>query len=111
MPTTIRFHLDEHVPTAIAVGLRRRGIDVTTTAEAGLSGAADPEHVAFARSQDRVIVTHDDDFLTLHARAIPHAAIVYCHQGSRPVGRLLRSLLLIYECLTPQDMHNHVEFL
>ncbi len=26
----IRFHLDENVSTAIAEGLRRRGIDVTT---------------------------------------------------------------------------------
>ena len=32
----IRFHLDEHVDGAVAVGLRRRNIDVTTTAQAGL---------------------------------------------------------------------------
>ena len=31
MPRTIRFHLDEHCATAIAEGLRRRGIDVTTS--------------------------------------------------------------------------------
>ena len=36
MARTMRFHLDEHVPHAIAEGLRRRGIDVTTTVEAGL---------------------------------------------------------------------------
>src|SRR5205809_5854404 len=33
---TMRFHLDEHLPHAIAEGLRRHGIDVTTTVEAGL---------------------------------------------------------------------------
>ena len=32
----IRFHLDENVSNAIADGLRQRGIDVTTTSEAGL---------------------------------------------------------------------------
>jgi hypothetical protein len=31
MPLSIKFHLDEHVSGAIAAGLRRRGIDVTTT--------------------------------------------------------------------------------
>lgn len=36
MLETIRFHMDENVNTAIADGLRRRGIDVTTTAKAGL---------------------------------------------------------------------------
>ena len=36
MASEIRFHLDECVSTAIAEGLRRRGIDVTTTPELGL---------------------------------------------------------------------------
>jgi membrane associated rhomboid family serine protease len=30
MPRTIRYHLDEHIDFAVAQGLRRRGIDVTT---------------------------------------------------------------------------------
>jgi hypothetical protein len=37
----IRFHLDEHMDAAIAIGLRRRGIDVTTTNEAKLLRASD----------------------------------------------------------------------
>jgi hypothetical protein len=32
----IRFHLDEHIDPNIARGLRRYGIDVTTTVDAGL---------------------------------------------------------------------------
>jgi hypothetical protein len=48
MPQTLRFHLDEHVPAAIAAALRRRGIDVTTAADAGLLGATDEDHLAFA---------------------------------------------------------------
>jgi hypothetical protein len=43
MPRTIRFHLDENCSHAIAAGLRRRGIDVTTTPEAGLLGAGDAD--------------------------------------------------------------------
>ena len=58
----LRFHLDEHIDSAIADGLRRRGIDVTTTAEAGLRGAGDEAHVAFALSEGRVVVTNDADF-------------------------------------------------
>jgi hypothetical protein len=46
MPRTIRFHLDEDVDPAIAEGLRRRGIDVTTTPEVGLLGARDPIQLA-----------------------------------------------------------------
>ena len=36
MARTIRFHLDECCDPAIANGLRRRNIDVTTSQEAGL---------------------------------------------------------------------------
>jgi hypothetical protein len=39
----IRFHLDEHISARIAAGLRRRHIDVTTAAEAGLAGADDDD--------------------------------------------------------------------
>lgn len=107
----IRFHLDEHVPTAIALGLRRRGVDVTTTIEAGLAGASDDEHLAFALSQGRVLVTEDDDFLVLHSRGVEHAGIAYCHQGSRSIRELLRLLLLLHECVAPQEMKRRVEFL
>src|SRR5438552_4830896 len=63
MPQTIRFHLDEHCPTALAAGLRRRGVDVTTTPEAGLLHASDEEHLAFAQREVRVLFTQDEDFL------------------------------------------------
>ena len=39
MARTIRFHLDEHCDPAIAAGLRLHGVDVTTTADAGLISA------------------------------------------------------------------------
>jgi hypothetical protein len=41
MARTIRFHLDENAHRAIADGLRRRGVDITTTPEAGLLNASD----------------------------------------------------------------------
>jgi predicted nuclease of predicted toxin-antitoxin system len=59
----IRFHLDEHISGHIASGLRRRNIEVTTAAEAGLIGATDTAHLEFAASSGRVVVTQDDDFL------------------------------------------------
>jgi len=59
--------LDENVNGAIADGLRRRGLDVTTTPEEGLIGADDEEQLAF--------------------------------------------LILIWECLEPEEMCDRVEFL
>ncbi|MBD1908732.1 DUF5615 family PIN-like protein [Funiculus sociatus GB2-A5] len=111
MPQTIRFHLDENVNSAIADGLRRRGINVTTTAEKGLISSSDEIQIEFALSQSRVIFTADADFLRLHQAGVKHSGIVYCYQGSRSIGDILRGLILIWELLEPEDMRDHVEFL
>jgi hypothetical protein len=107
----IRFHLDEHIDSAIADGLRRRGIDVTTTVEAKLRTDEDDAHLAFARTAARVIVTHDADYLRMHQRGMAHAGIAYCHQQTRSIGDIIRGLVLIWELLTPAEMVNHVEYL
>ncbi len=111
MPLALKFHLDEHVSPAIAAGLRRRGIDVTTTREVGLAGADDTDHIAFALPVDRVIVTHDEDYLLLHAQGVRHAGIAYCHQHARSVGQILSTLVLLWQVLEPREMANRVEYL
>jgi len=111
MPRAIRYHLDEHVDPVIADGLRRRGIDVITTVEAGLRSTPDEEHVRFARAQQRVIVTSDRDFLVLAHQGSAHAGIIYYRQGRYAAGEVIRRLVRLWEQRTPDEMQNHVEFL
>jgi len=111
MADKIKFHLDESVERAIADGLRRREIDVTTTPEVELMGVSDEEHLAFALGQGRVVFTHDADFLRLHRRGAEHAGIVYCHQQSRSIGEIVKSLVGIWEVQTSESMCQHVEFI
>jgi Domain of unknown function (DUF5615) len=107
----IRFHLDEHIPASVAAGLRRRGIEVSTSVESGLLSADDPTQLSFAYSSGRVLVTHDADFLRLHAEGVAHADIAYCEQGGSSIGEILRQLVLIYDLLTPEEMAGKIEFL
>ena len=86
-------------------------VTVATAAEVGLLGAADEDHIAYALSERRVIVTHDDDFLTLANSGIEPAGICYCHQQKRSIGEVLRTLLVVRECCSQDDMRGHVEFL
>ena len=111
MPRTIRFHLDEHAAPAIAGGLRRRGIDVTTTQEAGLTNSPDETHLEFIRAEGRVMFTEDADFLRVHAAREPHPGIAYCHQQSRSIGEIIRGLVLIWEVLESEEMRDRVEYL
>jgi uncharacterized protein with PIN domain len=111
MPSAIRFHFDEHIATAVAEALRRRGIDVTRTPEAGLMGVDDETQLAFAAAEDRVLVTRDPDFLDLHQRGIEHAGIAFCSRPNRRIGELVLNLVMLWEFLSPEEMRNHVEFL
>ena len=111
MAATIRFHLDEHIHPAIASGLRARGIDVSTTTGADLIAADYPSQLAHAAVEARVLVTHDNDFLRLHATGEAHAGIAYAHARKYPLGDLLRMLLVLHACYSAEEMRGRVEFL
>ncbi len=111
MPRTIRFHLDENSTGAIAEGLRRVGIDVTTTPEARLLGAIDADQLSHALREGRVLLTHDRDLLRLHAAGVPHAGIAFCRKDSRSIGEVIAGLILIWEIYDPHEMANRIEYL
>jgi predicted nuclease of predicted toxin-antitoxin system len=106
----IRFHLDEHMDPDIAAALRRHGVDVTTSVEAGLRTASDHRQFSFADLQRRVIVTDDADFLRLTAINAAHPGIVICHRQFLSIREIIRGLILVYEVLTPEEMVGRVEF-
>ncbi len=110
MSNNIKFQTDEHIPSAVIIGLRRRGIDVLSTPQAELLGATDEDQLRFATQEQRVIVTQDDDFLALHAQGREHSGIVFVQLGTS-IGHMVRGLHFIYQMMTIAIMHNHVEFL
>jgi hypothetical protein len=62
MARPIRFHLDECCDPAIADGLRRRSVDVTTSQEVGLLKAEDEEQATygfFAYPPEKIYCRHD----------------------------------------------------
>ncbi len=71
----LRIHLDESVPKAVALALRKRGIDVTMPADVGLLAAADEEQLQYAFISGRFLFTHDRDFLALAEGGAKHMGI------------------------------------
>ena len=110
MSTPVRYFTDEHVAKAIASGLRKRGIDVLTIAEADLLGAEDEDLLAFVRQEKRVIVTQDRDFLRIAAREQNHPGVVYAPQG-RLIGEMVRMLDLLVQVSDAEEMYGRVEFI
>ncbi len=111
MSNRLRFHLDENVDPDVALALRRQEIDVTTTREMGLLGQSDEVQLEFACEQERVIVTHDTDFLRLASQSTDHWGIAFCPKNSRSLGEIIRSLGLIYQVFKPDEMRGWIEYL
>src|SRR5262249_12435071 len=111
MPRTLRFHLDENCARAIAEGLTRRGIDVTTTPQVGLSGTPDESQLANCRARGRVLFTQDQDFLRLDAAGVEHEGIVFCAKDTKSIGEIIQRLVLIWEIYEPEELRGKVEYL
>lgn len=107
----LRFHLDESVHASLGAGLRRRGLDVTLSAEVGLLGATDAEQLEFATAHGRVLVTYDDDFLRLHSACLQHAGIVYSRQRHRTLGQLILAIMRLARTRTAEDVAETLTFL
>ena len=111
MAERIRFHLDEHIDPDVARALRRYGIDVTTTVEAGLHTQSDLAQFAVAARERRVLVSRDADFVRLSRQVPQHAGLAYGTRTARSLGEMIRSLILIYEVLTAEEMIDRIEYL
>src|SRR5688500_13986294 len=99
------------MPRALARELRRRNIDVTTTPEVNLVRAPDDEQLAYARREQRVIVTDDTDFLRLAVVTPAHAGVAYCDRSALTLGQIIDALVLIHGVLGADEMVGHVEYL
>ena len=106
----IVFYTNESVSVAVSEGLKRRGVKAISARDAGNLGLSDEEQLAYASKNNFVIVTHDDDFLSI-AMEHEHNGIAYVHQEKYNVGDLIRRLKLLCETTQSENMINHVEFL
>jgi len=66
----IRFLVDENAGEGVADALRQMGFNSRSARELGLAGRSDEDVFAAAWRENRVIITHDDDFL--NNRRFPH---------------------------------------
>ncbi len=111
----VRLYMDHHVPIAITVGLRARGVDVLTAEEDGSATLDDDELLARASSIGRVLFSQDADLLALAQLWLQSArefgGVVYAHQLAISIGQAIRDLELVAKVLDPEDMRNRVEYL
>jgi Domain of unknown function (DUF5615) len=83
------FLVDESVDPAITDFLRKKGWNVKTVSDVGLAGQDDEAMLAAAHRDDRVLLTHDRDFLD-DRKFPPHRnpGVAVLPEGGRDFGAL-----------------------
>jgi predicted nuclease of predicted toxin-antitoxin system len=113
----IRLYLDEDtMDNALIRGLKAHGIDVVSASEAGMVDQFDHEHLSYATSAGRVLVTYNvRDFNRLHAQyqreGRQPAGLIFMPQQRYSIGEKLRRLLRIMAARSAESMVSQVEFL
>ncbi len=89
----MRLLLDEDSQGKLLVRLlREAGHDVETVCEAGLEARRDADVLAYARQQDRVLLTRNvRDFLVLHEANAEHPGILAEYQDKDPAKNMAAS--------------------
>jgi hypothetical protein len=114
---TVRLYCDEDsMRHALVAALRKRGVDVLTSLEAGTTEQSDEQQLSFATRQGRAIHSFNvGDFCRLHAQWLAggrsHAGIILAQQQQFPVGEQMRRLIRLVDRLSPEDMRDRLEFL
>ena len=110
-------YLDHNVDPHLARDLDAHGFDAVAAQDVGMGKATDEEHLRYATSGGRVLITHDlKDFPRLaeqwYERREMHAGIVLVGQPPAvPYGALLRRLLALLNRRTADEFINEVIWL
>ena len=112
---SVHLYMDVHVPYAITIGLRLRGVDVVTAQEDGARRLDDPILLDRAMELARVLFTRDDDLLVeaklRQQTGASFAGVIYAHQLNISIGDCLRDLELIALASEPNEYENTVLYL
>jgi hypothetical protein len=113
----LRLAVDENFDYAIMRGLLRRqpDLDIVSVQDAGLRGADDPDVLAWAAGESRVLLTHDATTITKYAylrvqsdQSMPGVVEVSL---AVPIGRVIEDILLLAACSLDGEWEGQVVYL
>jgi predicted nuclease of predicted toxin-antitoxin system len=90
---TAPLYCDESIWIPVADGLRRRGWEVHTARDERTLGNPDREQLRYAVENDWILLTFDDDFLSLvEGEGLEHAGLIYVQQAGRKIGDVVKTV-------------------
>jgi hypothetical protein len=113
----VRFLADADLNKSIVTGVVRRepSVDFLTAHAAGLHRKMDPEVLALAAAQKRVLVSHDAGTMPAHFQALRkegrQSAGVFLVPQSLDMGAAIEELLLVWLASEAWEWENRLEWL
>ena len=84
-------YCDESIWIPVADGLRRRGWTIYTARNEETLGVPDREQLRYAVENDWLLLTFDDDFLSLvEGHGLEHRGLIYVRQDGRQIGDVVK---------------------
>lgn len=110
----LSLYFDHHIDSAIADGLRRRGVDVVTAFEDGHHQSSDDTLLSHAAELDRILFTQDKGFHSLANRwrlaQRDFPGILFAIQGRATVGDAIKYLEIFVNVMSADEMRNRIEY-
>ena len=111
----IHLYFDEDVSLGIVNNLRTRGYDVVSAHDAHMLNKDDDEHMLYAVSQRRAIVTHNrTDFEARHRQfletGLKHFGVIIAKRRRKDTEVVAR-LLDLLNTVTAEEMENQLRYL
>lgn len=103
--------MDENVDPEIAIQLVKGGIDAVTVRDLELLGDMDLNHLQKATEMQRVLCTHDQDFLRMHTEGIAHCGIAFGQHYGSTIGGWVRALRKLHSAKTAEEIIGMIEYL
>lgn len=114
----LRLLADENFDHDVVRGVLRRRprFDLVRAQDVGLSETADPEVLAWAAREQRVVITHDVNTMVGFAierikRGDPLAGLFGVHQESMVPSKIIEDLLLLDDCSETSEWADQILYL
>jgi len=105
----MKFLADEHIDKAVIVALKNR-LDIIGLDEIGKRSLDDKKILEIAKTDNRIVITMDSDFLRLHAAGARHKGILFLTK-LLDVGDIIREIEKIAITYKSEDIENTVLYI
>lgn len=104
----IKIFADENVEKSVVFSLKEKGFDITSVNIEKRKGLSDKEQLNFAIEKNRVVLTHDLDFVKI-SKQKDNPGVLFIPKVRKP-EEIVKRVVRILELLDLEDLENEVVF-